>query len=171
LIIASVRSASVSSAVHVNSMAGNEADELSALFTSVLNSLPYYNSAAKSGEQAKHTSDALRRAAAVDPEAVLLARIAGRLAGFCFSNGDDRTVWLSWFGVHPDCRKSGVGTALLERLEIRAHNLRSHKIWCDSRTDNEPSARLLRHQGYSQVCTLKRHWYGQDFFIWEKFVG
>jgi ribosomal protein S18 acetylase RimI-like enzyme len=151
-------------------MPEHEADEVSALFRSVLSALPYYNSTAKRGELAKYTPDSLRRMIITDPEAVLLAKSAGQLAGFCFSNADDQIVWLSWFGVHPECRRAGIGTALLERLEVRARNLPTHKIWCDSRTDNAPSARLLRHSGYSQACTLERHWYGQDFFIWEKFV-
>ena len=64
----------------------------------------------------------------------------------------------------------GIGRSLLEKLELRAKELSSHKIWCDSRTENHASAALLRRQGYAQICTLRRHWYAQDFFIWEKYV-
>jgi ribosomal protein S18 acetylase RimI-like enzyme len=148
-----------------------EADEVNALFQGVLSPLPYYNSAAKRGELAKYTSDRLREWIAIDPDSVLVAKVAGRLAGFCFSHTDDETIWLSWFGVDPNYRRQGLGSALLERLDARAHKLNSHKIWCDSRTDNQTSAALLRRHGFTQIFTLKRHWYRQDFFIWEKYVG
>jgi ribosomal protein S18 acetylase RimI-like enzyme len=152
-------------------MAEREAEEVSDFFGRLVNSLPYYNMSAKEGEKAKYAAGELRRTIARDPEAVLIARLESRLVGFCFSNRDDQTVWLSWFGVAPEHRKSGVGTALLAGMERRARKLNSHKIWCDSRTDNKPSAALLRSRGYSQICILKRHWYGQDFYLWEKFVG
>jgi ribosomal protein S18 acetylase RimI-like enzyme len=151
-------------------MQTGEAEEVSSFFQSVLTSLPYYNAAAKGGELAKYTSDRLCEWVSTDPESVLVAKVGGRPAGFCFSNNDDQTIWLAWLGVHPGCRRVGVGTALLERLYLRAQKLMSHKIWCDSRTDNQASAALLRRQGYAQICTLKRHWYRQDFFIWEKYV-
>ena len=112
----------------------------------------------------------LREWVAADRESVLVAKVADRLAGFCFSNSDDQTVWLAWLGVHPRWRRMGVGTSLLEQLNLRARKLGSHKIWCDSRTDNQASAALLRRHGYQKIFTLKRHWYRQDFFIWEKYV-
>jgi ribosomal protein S18 acetylase RimI-like enzyme len=157
-------------AVDIAGMADGEAAGVNSLFQSVLTSLQYYNPAAKRGELAKYTPDRLREWVTIDGESVLVAKVAGRIAGFCFSNNDDQIVWLAWLGVHPGFRRMGVGASLLERLDMRAQKLTSHKIWCDSRTDNQASAALLRAQGYSQICTLKRHWYRQDFFIWEKYV-
>ncbi len=157
-------------AVVIAEMADDEAADVSSLFQNVLTPLPYYNPAAKRGEFVKYTPDRLRECIAIDRESVLVAKIARQIVGFCFSNNDDQMVWLAWLGVHAACRRMGVGASLLEQLDVRARKVASHKIWCDSRTDNQASAALLRGQGYRQICTLERHWYRQDFFIWEKYV-
>jgi ribosomal protein S18 acetylase RimI-like enzyme len=155
----------------IRAMGVFEAEEVSAFFESILTPLPYYNAAAKRGELAKYAPDRLRDMVRLDPESVLIAKADSGTVGFCFNNKDDHTIWLAWMGVHPEFRHLGIGKRLLDRLEQRAMRLSSHKIWCDSRTENSASASLLRRQGYEQTCTLKRHWYRQDFFIWEKFVG
>ena len=156
--------------VEVRPIQGFEAEELQNFFESVVMALPCYSAEAKAGELAKYTAHELCDRIHDDLESVLVARVHDKLVGFCFSNKDDQAIWLAWLGVHPDYRRLGIGKLLLDRLEQRAKRLASHKIWCDSRTDNRASAALLRRQGYEQICTLRRHWYRQDFFIWEKFV-
>jgi hypothetical protein len=34
-----------------------------------------------------------------------------------------------------------------------------------------PSRRTLQKAGYHEVCTLKQHWYGQDYVILEKMLS
>lgn len=149
----------------------DDPERLASAFSEVLHGLPYYNERAKLGESQKYTASRLAAAAAADPESVLVAEIDGQLAGFLFNHLDDETVWLSWFGVRPDFRRRGVGGALLRGLDLRAKKVESHKIWCDSRTDNEKSQTILTRHGYVQLCTLRNHWYRQDFILWEKRVS
>jgi ribosomal protein S18 acetylase RimI-like enzyme len=141
------------------------------LFTKVLRELPYYNSLAKEWETKKYTRGKLAEKLKLDSYSVILAQENPQsIIGFCFNHFDDFTVWIDWFGVDPSARKHGVGAGLLEETINTAKNRRAHKVWCDSRSNNQPSKNLLRKIGFRDLVEIKNHWYGQDFILWEKFV-
>jgi ribosomal protein S18 acetylase RimI-like enzyme len=152
-------------------MRSGEAEELNHLFAGIVEALPYYNDTAKRSEIAKYSAESLRQLAEKEPDSVLVARVAEQIIGFCFSESDDGLVWLAWFGVAPSFRHQGVGSQLLAKLDETVRNGRSHKIWCDCRTENEASKIALTNHGYVQLCTVRNHWYGQDFILWEKSVA
>lgn len=149
----------------------DEAGVINQLFCEIVENLTYYNQVAKSSEIAKYSIEALRESALNDPDSVLVAKVGNQVVGFCFSNSDDGLVWLAWFGVHSSFRRQGIGSVLLEKLEESVRNGRSHKIWCDCRTENEGSKVTLSKHGYVELCTVRNHWYGQDFILWEKPVA
>ena len=157
--------------VMIDRMMSEEAETVASLFRDVLLGIPYYNDAAKTHESAKYSSESLCESMAVDPDSVLVARTEQTPIGFCISRPDDGVIWLAWFGVHAAHRREGIGSALLEKLEETVRRGRSHKIWCDCRTDNHESLTVLRRHNYMELCTVRRHWYGQDFILWEKFLG
>src|SRR6266436_3138779 len=109
---AKLRSSATSVSALRASQNDDEAERLADVFYKVLRELPYYNDRAKAGELKKYTSAKLRDSALTDPHSVFVAKVDEHLAGFLFSHIDDETVWLSWFGVLPKYRKSGVGGAL-----------------------------------------------------------
>lgn len=152
-------------------MEDHDAESLNLLFRRVVEALPYYNQTAKQTELRKYSATLLREAAQTDPGSVLVAKIGPELVGFCLSENDDGLIWLAWFGVHPKFRRQGIGAALLDKLEDVARSAQSHKIWCDCRTENETSKVSLRNNGYVELCTVRNHWYGQDFILWEKLVA
>ena len=152
-------------------MWAGEANELNHLFVRIVEALPYYNDTAKRSEIAKYSAESLRESAEKEPDSVLVARVGEQIVGFCFSESDDGLVWLAWFGVDPSFRNQGVGSQLLTKLEDTVRSGRSHKIWCDCRTENEASKVALARHGYVQLCTVRNHWYGQDFILWEKLVA
>ena len=155
----------------VRPMRTDEAAEVCDLFRQVLLPLAYYNEQAKACELAKYTPDNLHKAIASDEEAVLVAEEGSRIAGYCISERNDGLIWLAWFGVAPDFRGKGVGTALLEALDQRTARSGSHKVWCDCRTSNTESKTVLLAHGFLPLCTARNHWHGQDFILWEKFIG
>jgi ribosomal protein S18 acetylase RimI-like enzyme len=157
--------------IKIGPMADKEAEDLSVMFKQIVICLPYYNEIAKKSEIAKYSPQLLRASESETPNSVLVARYGRKLVGFCFNKDDDGIVWLAWFGVHPSYRRQGVGIALLQKLEEIARNRSSHKIWCDCRTENEASKTALSNYGYVEVCTIRNHWYGQDFILWEKLVA
>jgi RimJ/RimL family protein N-acetyltransferase len=160
-----------SNSLTIDVMDRDDADSVSLLFTQIVEALPYYNATAKSSEIKKYSAELLRCSVLDEPESVLVAKRDGELAGFCISENDDGLIWLAWFAVHPSFRKQGTGLALLTRLEDHARNQKSHKIWCDCRTENKASQLALSKQGYTQLCIVRNHWYGQDFILWEKLVA
>lgn len=147
--------------------------ELSAaatLIQGVITPLEYYTPEARNAEVAKYTSDELEALATSDPLSVIVARSGGELVGFCISKYDDGIIWLAWFGVREDQRGMGISSELLRVLETRTRDCGCHKVWCDTRTTNLRSQHVLGRSGFSRTCTLENHWYGQDFYIWEKLV-
>lgn len=155
----------------VDRMQPDEAESVVILFAQVVLALPYYSDVAKASELAKYSPRSMQESVLIDPDAVLVARSADRIVGFCFSNNDDGVIWLAWFGVDAKYRCMGVGSSLLRKLAETVSEGRSHKIWCDCRTENEASKRALSKQGFVQLCTIQNHWYGQDFILWEKLVS
>ncbi len=148
-----------------------EIAETSALFAKIVLSLPYYNESARRSEISKYSPSRLEQMIAADPDAVHVATVNTRIVGFCFSNIDDGLIWLSWFGVAPEYRRCGIGTALLSALDERARRSGAHKIWCDCRPNNVASRVTLAAFGYREICTLVQHWYGQDFLLWERSIA
>ena len=155
----------------IRRMAPEDAAAVAELFRCIVESLPYYTDFAKSSEIGKYSAQLLRESCATDPDSVLVAVQGDRIVGFCISRYDDSLIWLSWFGVHPSHRRQGIGSALLSALEAIVCQGRSHKIWCDCRTENIESKTALEHHHYTRLCTVRNHWYGQDFILWEKLVA
>ena len=151
----------------IGPIADHEIDALAALMRETIEPLRYYNDRAIRAELAKYTPAALLALGAGDPHAIIVARDATGLTGFCISRFDDGTVWLSWFGTAARARDRGIGAALLASLARTLPARGAHKIWCDSRTDNAESKSVLARAGYSRITTLVNHWYGQDYFLWE----
>jgi ribosomal protein S18 acetylase RimI-like enzyme len=139
------------------------------LFRGTLMRLSFYNSLAKKNESKKYTTDKLVANRAKDPYSVLVAVDGdGRIVGICFSHFDDYTIWIDWFSVRPSFRGKGVGRALVDAVLKTARMRSAHKVWCDTRATNEPSKNLLHKSGFRMIAEVRRHWYKQDFILWEK---
>ncbi|MEO5594458.1 MAG: GNAT family N-acetyltransferase [Chitinophagaceae bacterium] len=130
--------------------------------------IPYYNDLAKRNEINRYSATALLTKIKEDKHAVIIAGTENEIAGFCLSRFDDYTVWLEWFGVTENYRGMGLTRQLLQKLEDTIAERGCHKIWCDCRTSNQAAIHLLTTTGYSQITTIKNHWYKQDFILWEK---
>ena len=134
----------------------------------MLSSIPYYNETAKKDERSKHTVGYLRDKLRADRYAVLVAHDGSGILGFTISRWDDYLVWLEWLVVDSGSRRRGVASALLQKLIETAPARRAHKVWCDTRTTNEPAKATFRRNGFRPIAELKNHWYGEDYILWEK---
>lgn len=154
-------------------MRANKAEihDLAIALKKIINSLSYYNDDAKKNEINKYTEQELTNKIEQDPDSVIIAKSEEEILGFCLSRQDDRLIWLEWFGVIEKARRQGVARKLVQYLENTIRNRNAHKIWCDCRTENLKSVNLLSSSGYTPICTLKNHWYGQDFILWQKEIA
>ncbi len=146
----------------------HELEAASAILQTAIETSPYYNDWSKREEIALHSPSKLQAMLEADPEGVIGAFVDGELAGVITSDVDAGLAWLSWIAVSREHRQQGIAHALMRALESHAVERGAHKIWCDSRVENVPSARMLEAHGYRVTVTLEKHWYGLDFYLWEK---
>jgi len=149
----------------------DELPQLSDLFCSVVEALPYYNRQAKNAAFAKHSPAMLKESLSQKPDSLMIAKAGLEIIGFCFNREDDGLIWLSWIGIRQDFRRQGLASELLRALDGQAKRMGAHKVWCDCRTNNEASKLMLGSCGYSEICVISNHWYGQDYILWEKLIG
>jgi ribosomal protein S18 acetylase RimI-like enzyme len=152
----------------IGRMRVSEAPRVARLVRAVVLATPYYNERAKSHEISKYGASGLRAMIREDPDSVLVARQESRVVGFGMSRLDDGLLWLSWIGIDAAHRGRGLGRALLRAMERSARSRGCHKVWCDCRTTNTASARMLESSGYARLATVRQHWYRQDFILWQK---
>lgn len=139
-------------------------------FRAVVEPLTLYNEWARTEELARYAPDKIEDLLATDAQSLLLAYRGPDLAGFLITRPDDGPLWLSWFGVLPSFRGQNIGNSLIKKLIVDAAARGHWKIWCDTREGNVFSIPLLEQNGFVFRCRLERHWYGQTFLLWERFV-
>jgi len=143
---------------------------LSEVFLEILLAIPYYNDLAKENEEKKYSYAELLKKIDEDSRSIIIIKETENIAAFCFSRFDDFTIWLEWFGTVKQYRGKKLCEILLAKLEESAKDRKCHKIWCDSRTENQKSINVLVKNGYENIALIKNHWYSQDFFLWQKFL-
>jgi ribosomal protein S18 acetylase RimI-like enzyme len=156
------------SSVDVRYATARDINDIVALFARVVEPLDIYSRAARSDEITKYSHAELQRRIADDARAVSLAFVNGRLAGFAITEDQRGPIWIHWYGVNPDMRGHGVGRAILQHMIASAPERGGTRIWCDTRTNNVGSIALLKELGFEQLCELKSHWHGQDFYLWSR---
>jgi RimJ/RimL family protein N-acetyltransferase len=130
----------------------------------------HYNAWAKQEEIADHSLAALGTKLEADPESLIGTFVNGELAGAVVSHLEAGLVWLGWIVVGETYRGQGLSHDLMRAFDMSARGRGAHKIWCDSRVGNTASQHLLETHGYRVAVTLECHWYGLDYFLWEKLL-
>ncbi|MFZ6015657.1 MAG: GNAT family N-acetyltransferase [Patescibacteria group bacterium] len=154
----------------INRLTADDTPSISAVAQKIISETPYYTSEARAAECDKFSADNLRKILDDDKTIFLVAKHGDNVIGFCYGYFDCGTFWADWIGVLTEYRRSGTATSLMQELNTILKATNTHKIWCDSRCDNIESNNLLQKSGFEQAAHLKRHWYGQDYYLWEKFI-
>ncbi|MDF1496763.1 MAG: GNAT family N-acetyltransferase [Patescibacteria group bacterium] len=136
----------------------------------IIDETTYYSAEARSTECAKFSVENLQKILDNDQAILLTAKDGDDIVGFCYGFFDCGTFWADWIGVLAEYRGKGVAMNLMKELGELLTFTNAHKIWCDTRCANTESNNLLKKNGFEQVAQLKNHWYGQDYYIWEKFL-
>ena len=138
------------------------------LLETAISASPHYNAVAKLEEIAAHASAKLAANLETDALSAIGLFEGHQLAGVVVSSVDAGLLWLGWIVVADSWRGRGLSHVLMRAFEASAGQRGVHKIWCDSRIGNDASKALLEQHGYQVAATLFSHWYGLDYYLWEK---
>jgi len=149
-----------------------EVKETSALIKKIIRENPYYNNSAKKEFITWYTPNQLSRHLEKKDMIFVVAKLKDKIVGF-------GSVWKSfggvgysdWTMVDKQCRRHGIGIAIWNYKINLAKQFGIHKVMADSLVINEEGIAFAKAHGLRRVAELKKHWYGQDYYLWEKVIG
>jgi len=94
-----------------------------------------------------------------DPELFLVAEQNGRLVGAVLGGFDGRRGLVYHLAVDASRQKMGIGTALMDELERRLHNLGCIRGYLLVKYGNEDANRFYQQRGWT---VMPLHVYGKD---------
>lgn len=144
--------------------------QVSAFMQKVIGETLYYSELARKEEVDGFRLSALTKKWKEGNTVFLVYRDGKSIAGVLSGYYDSGLFWVDWLVVDPQKRRLGVGMGLMTFLEQTLKTEGVHKLWCDSRTNNKESISLLKKLNFKKIATVKNHWYGQDFVLWQKFL-
>lgn len=100
----------------------------------------------------------------------LAAKEKNNIVGFLIGYFDAGTFWIDYVGIANEHRKKGISSMLMNFLEKFVQKEKAHKIWCDTRISNKEAIALFKKLKFKKVGLFRKHWYGQDFYFWEKIL-
>ncbi len=90
----------------------------------------------------------IRRKMRVQPELFLVALEGSRLVGTAMGGFDGHRGWVYYVAVLPECRRRGIGRALMRRIEDALAARGCPKINLQVRGTNRQAAAFYRRLGY-----------------------
>jgi hypothetical protein len=129
---------------------------------------PYYTEEMKAAETARMSAAVIEEIITIDPDFVLVGEISGEIVGAEICSPDNGILWVQWAYVREDARKGGTGMRIGRRMNARFQNTWFTKMCCYTRTENRESNAITRLMGFRIVTELKNHWFGQDYYYWER---
>jgi len=91
----------------------------------------------------------IARKLAVRPDLFLVAELDGTVIGTVMVGYDGHRGWINYLGVDPDCRRRGVGRALMAEAERLLRLEGCSKINLQVRTGNAEAIEFYRRIGYA----------------------
>jgi len=156
--------------IKIGSLKVTDVSKYHRLIGLVIKNTSYYSLLARKKEIAGYSLKWLQ-AGIKNPKRILLcAKDDDKVAGFLFGYISTGMLHLIWLGIDPNYRKLGIGQNLILKAESWARIKKVHKIWFDTRVNNKQSISLVIKMRYHKAALLKKHYYGQDFFIWDKLL-
>ncbi len=143
---------------------------VSSIARKIIGATSYYTNEAREAECDKFNEENLQSILKNENAIVHVAKDGDDVIGFIYGYFDCGTFWADWVGVLAEYRRKGVAFSLMRKLEMILRETKTHKVWCDTRSDNKESNALLQKLGFERVAHLKNHWYKQDYYLWEKFL-
>ena len=134
----------------------------------IINRTFYYSKKARKEEIKKFSPLTIQKKLKNRSNLFLIAKERDKIIGMLDGYYDAGLFWADWLAIDPSKRRLGIGLALINFLERKLRKEKIHKIWCDCRISNKESKALLRKLNFEKITTIKKHWYNQDFILWQK---
>ena len=80
------------------------------------------------------------------------------------------TIHLVHTVTHPNHRRQGYASALMEKAEEFARETGANKIWFDTAPGLEAAQKLYEKLGYARCGYLKKQYWGTDLILYEKLL-
>ncbi len=101
-----------------------------------------------------YSCEDFRRWLRYDPDLCLAAEIDGRIVGDMICREHHGIVDLASCAIHPDFRRLGIGSALLEEIEARTKRRGLHRIELEVRKSNVSGFRFWQNMGFEEFGVL-----------------
>lgn len=92
----------------------------------------------------------IARKQAVQPELFVVGELAQQLVASVMAGYDGHRGWVNYLAVHPDCRRQGLGEALMGHVERELQAMGCAKLNLQVRSDNAAVLDFYRALGYLQ---------------------
>jgi ribosomal-protein-alanine N-acetyltransferase len=92
------------------------------------------------------------------PELFLVARRAGRIAGYMVTSTSGRKAEIVSIAVNPESQKLGIGTALMTYTIRQLKKLHVHRLELAVRATNAAAIRFYRHFGFDPVKRVPEYY-------------
>jgi RimJ/RimL family protein N-acetyltransferase len=152
----------------VRPAAGADLDLIHRQLMAVIDESPYYSPEFKTHEKGRLTRGFLELLQRHDPWHVMALVSDGKVGGALISGPEFGAIFRYWSWIFPDFRRTRLGMHGMRAFDDHFDNGRFHKAFTFVRPENEVALALLRRYGYTQVCVLKNHIFGQDYALVER---
>jgi ribosomal protein S18 acetylase RimI-like enzyme len=91
------------------------------------------------------------------------------IVGVIYGKYEAGTTYIDNLVVDEKYRRQGIGTSLVNYIERWTHEQGGHKVWLVTHINWEANQLYLK-LGYKKTCLLQKHFLGEDFILYEKFL-
>jgi ribosomal-protein-alanine acetyltransferase len=108
-----------------------------------------------------YTRPELRHFLLAQTAVTIVAEMESKIAGFLIADTDKHHGHIITIDVHPDSRRSGLGTQLMDAAEVRMRDLGVRQIALEVAVNNMPAISFYKRRGYSVLKTIPRYYNGE----------
>ncbi|HEY70653.1 MAG TPA: GNAT family acetyltransferase [Anaerolineae bacterium] len=124
--------------MHIRSYESTDLDEVIALWRTIFPDAPAHNVPLVD----------IQSKVKVQPELFFVAAEDGKIVGTAMSGYDGHRGWVYYVAVHPDIRRRGIGSALMQKVEAALKEIGCPKLNLQIRAENESVKAFYEALGY-----------------------
>jgi [ribosomal protein S18]-alanine N-acetyltransferase len=108
-----------------------------------------------------YTRPELRHFLLAKTAVTIVAETEGKIAGFLIADVHEQHGHIITIDIHPEHRRAGLGTQLMQAAESRMREARVREIGLEVAVDNHPAIAFYKRRGFSVLKTIPRYYHGE----------